>query len=88
MLSELESTTEESTDMARRRSKRRSRGGSSLAEARERMEEKGTVGAFGKATSKKIAKGKRAGGVQKKRAIFAEMAKRHFKPLPKRGRRK
>jgi hypothetical protein len=87
MLSELESTTEESTDMARRRSKRRSRGGSSLAEARERMEEKGTVGAFGKATEKKIAKGRRSKSVkQRRRATFAMMAKRHFKPLP--GRRK
>lgn len=40
------------------------------------MEEKGTVGAFGKATSKKIAAGKKAGGLQKKRAVFAQNMKR------------
>jgi len=76
MLSELESSTEESIDMARRRSKRRNRRGSSLAEARERMEEKGTVGAFGRATSKKIARAKAKGGLQRKRAIFAENMKK------------
>lgn len=36
------------------------------------MKKKGTVGAFGKATSKKIARAKKAGGLQKKRAVFAE----------------
>jgi hypothetical protein len=56
--------------MARRRSKGKK--GSSLAEARERMEEKGTVGAFGAATPKKIARAKAKGGLQKKRAIFAQ----------------
>ena len=40
--------------------------------ATERMKEKGTVGKFGKATGKKIAAGKRAGGVRKKEAVFAE----------------
>lgn len=43
-----------------------------IQKASERMEEKGTVGAFGKATPKKIAAGKKAGGLQKKRAVFAE----------------
>lgn len=47
------------------------KGGKWLQKAREGMEEKGTVGAFGKATPKKIARGKRAGGLQKKRAVFA-----------------
>jgi hypothetical protein len=45
--------------------------GSWLAEARDRMEKKGTVGKFGPATAKKIARGKKAGGIQKKRAVFA-----------------
>lgn len=72
--------------MARKRSRSR-RGGSSLAEARERMEEKGTVGAFGKATAKNIARGKRAGGLQKKRAIFAQNMKR-IAQKHKRQRRK
>lgn len=47
-----------------------------IQEARDRMEAKGTVGAFGKATSKKIAAGKKAGGLQKKRAVFAQNMKR------------
>ena len=41
-----------------------------------RMKQKGTLGSFGKATSKKIAAGKRAGGVQKKKAVFAENMKK------------
>ncbi len=44
--------------------------------ARKRMEEKGTVGKFGKATSKKIAAGKRAGGERKKEAVFAQNMKK------------
>lgn len=44
--------------------------------AREKMKEKGTVGVFGKATAKKIASGKKAGGLQEKRAIFAENVKK------------
>ena len=44
--------------------------------AREKMEAKGTVGAFGKATSKKIAAGKKKGGLQEKRAVFAQNMKR------------
>ena len=43
--------------------------------AREKMEEKGTVGKFGKATPKKIAAGKKAGGKVAKEAIFAENMK-------------
>lgn len=44
--------------------------------ARERMERKGTVGAFGKATKSKIAKAKKEGGVMEKRAVFAENMKK------------
>lgn len=40
------------------------------------MKRKGTVGAFGKATPAKIAHAKAEGGVQKKRAIFAENMKK------------
>jgi hypothetical protein len=39
------------------------------------MESKGTVGAFGKATPKKIAAGKKQGGLQAKRATFAQNMK-------------
>ena len=59
----------------KRRSKKRDKG-SWLAEARDRMEEKGTVGKFGKATAKKIARGKKEGGVEKKRAICAQNMKK------------
>lgn len=47
-----------------------------IQKARERMEEKGTVGAFGKATPSKIAAAKKKGGVQEKRAVFAQNMKR------------
>lgn len=40
------------------------------------MKKKGTVGAFGKATPKKIAMAKKAGGTEEKRAIFAENMKK------------
>lgn len=46
-----------------------------IQKAREKMEHKGTVGAFGKATSKHIASAKKEGGLQKKRAVFAENMK-------------
>ena len=36
-----------------------------------KMKKKGTLGAFGKATSKKISAGKKAGGLQARRANFA-----------------
>ena len=59
-----------------------------LQKAREGMEKKGTVGKFGRATSKKIAAGKRAGGVKKKEAVFAQnMKKIAAKRKKKRGRR-
>lgn len=46
-------------------------GGLWIQKAREGMEKKGTVGAFGKATPKKIAAAKKRGGLAKKRAVFA-----------------
>ncbi len=45
-----------------------------MEDATERMKSKGTLGKFGKATPKKIASGKRAGGVRAKEATFAENA--------------
>lgn len=47
-----------------------------IQKATQRMEQKGTIGAFGKATEKKIARAKKQGGLQKKRAIFAENMKK------------
>lgn len=47
-----------------------------IQKATARMKKKGTIGAFGKATEKKVAAGKREGGVEKKRAIFAENMKK------------
>jgi len=43
-----------------------------IQKATEKMQKKGTVGAFGKATPKKIAAAKKQGGLAEKRAIFAE----------------
>jgi len=47
-----------------------------IQKATDRMKAKGTIGAFGKATPKKIAVGKKAGGLQEKRAVFASNMKR------------
>jgi len=47
-----------------------------IQKATERMKKKGTIGAFGKATAKKIAHGKAEGGLMKKRAVFAQNMKR------------
>jgi hypothetical protein len=44
--------------------------------ATDKMKAKGTLGAFGKATEKKIAAAKAEGGVEKKRAVFAQNMKR------------
>jgi len=43
-----------------------------IQKANAEMEEKGTKGKFGKATPKKIAAAKKKGGVEEKRAVFAE----------------
>lgn len=40
--------------------------------ATDRMRKKGTLGAFGRATAKKVANAKRRGGLMKRRAIFAQ----------------
>jgi hypothetical protein len=66
--------------------------GSWIAKADKRMKEKGTKGAFGKATPKKIAAAKKKGGVEKKRAVFAEnmrkiATKRRGKKTQKRARK-
>jgi hypothetical protein len=50
--------------------------GKFIQKAVARMKSKGTVGKFGKATDKKIAAGKKAGGVRKKEAVFAQNMKR------------
>jgi hypothetical protein len=47
-----------------------------IQKATARMKRRGTLGKFGKATSKKIARAKKAGGLQKKRAIFAQNMRR------------
>lgn len=47
-----------------------------IQKATARMKAKGTLGKFGKATEKKIAAGKRAGGVRKKEAVFAQNMKK------------
>jgi hypothetical protein len=43
-----------------------------IQKAVRRMKKRGTVGSFGKATKKKIAAGKRAGGRRAKQAVFAQ----------------
>jgi hypothetical protein len=43
-----------------------------IQKAAKKMKRKGTVGAFGKATTKKIAAAKKKGGLAKKRAVFAD----------------
>jgi hypothetical protein len=47
-----------------------------IQKAAAKMKKKGTIGKFGKATDKKIAAGKKAGGVKKKEAVFAENMKK------------
>lgn len=47
-----------------------------IQKATAKMKKKGTVGAFGKATVKKIASAKKEGGVEKKRAVFAQNMKK------------
>lgn len=47
-----------------------------IQKATAKMKKKGTLGSFGKATSKKIAHDKKLGGKMKKKAIFAQNMKR------------
>jgi len=42
----------------------------------QKMKKNGTLGKFGKATPKKIAAAKKDGGVEEKRAVFAENMKK------------
>ncbi len=46
-----------------------------IQNATNKMKAKGTIGAFGKATPGKISAAKAKGGLQKKRAVFAENMK-------------
>ena len=48
-----------------------------------KMKKKGTLGTFGKATSKKIASAKKQGGIMKKKAIFAQNMKRIASKSPR-----
>ena len=43
-----------------------------IEKAEKSMDRRGTKGSFGKATPKKIAAGKKAGGLQAKKAVFAQ----------------
>jgi hypothetical protein len=52
------------------------RKGKWIQKATAKMKRKGTLGKFGKATSKKIAAAKRKGGKAEKRAVFAENMKK------------
>jgi hypothetical protein len=52
------------------------------------MEEKGTVGAFGPATKKKVARAKAKGGLAKKRAVFAENMRKLAAQRKRRGRKR
>lgn len=47
-----------------------------IQKATAKMKEKGTLGSFGKATSKKIAAAKKEGGKEEKKAVFAQNMKR------------
>lgn len=50
--------------------------GNFIQKAVSKMKAKGTLGSFGKATPKKIAKGIKAGGKMEKKAIFAKNMKK------------
>ena len=47
-----------------------------IQSATAKMKRKGTLGSFGKATGKKIAKAKKAGGATMKKAVFAQNMKK------------
>lgn len=47
-----------------------------IQDATAKMKAKGTLGSFGKATPKKIASAKKEGGLEKKRAVFAQNMKK------------
>jgi hypothetical protein len=56
--------------------KKKSSKGNWIQAAADKMAAKGTVGKFGKATAKKIAAGKKKGGLAAKRAQFAANMKK------------
>ena len=56
--------------------RKKKRGGKWMQAESKREERAGTKGAFGRATAKKIAAGKKKGGLAKKRAILAQNFKR------------
>lgn len=58
-----------------------------IQKAARRMEEKGTVGAFGPATQKNIARGLAKGGIEAKRANFARNMKKIAARRKRRGGR-
>lgn len=47
-----------------------------IQKATAKMKKKGTLGSFGKATPKKIARAKKMGGKMKKKAVFASNMKK------------
>lgn len=47
-----------------------------IQDATEKMKQKGTLGSFGKATPKKIARAKAEGGKEEKKAVFASNMKK------------
>lgn len=68
--------------------KKGKKGGKWIQKARKKMEEEGTVGSFGKATPKKIAAAKKAGGRMAKKAVFAENMKKIAAKRKRRGKKK
>ena len=58
-----------------------------IQSATAKMKKKGTLGSFGKATSKRIAAGKKKGGKMKKKAVFAENMKRIAAKRKRKGRK-
>lgn len=58
-----------------------------IQKANKKMEARGTVGSFGKATPKKIARAKQEGGKEKKKAIFAENMRKIARKHHRGGRR-
>lgn len=58
-----------------------------IQKATARMKKKGTLGSFGKATSKKIARAKKLGGKMKKKAVFAGNMK-HIAEKHKRSKKR
>ena len=66
---------------------RKKKSGKWIQSATARMKAKGTLGKFGRATSSKIAAGKRKGGLAAKRAVFAENMKRIASKRKRSGRK-